>query len=95
MLSICGEGVDLRRGCFYCHSEWIKVEWCVFEMSDELQDDEIDLRELLAALWDGKLLIFYRDLRRFFNLLGIFAQSRAELYRVGHVAPYRRSKFGW
>ncbi|HAL75701.1 MAG TPA: hypothetical protein DCM70_03660, partial [Rhodobacteraceae bacterium] len=27
-------------------------------MSDELQDDEIDLRELLAALWDGKLLIF-------------------------------------
>ena len=27
-------------------------------MSDELQDDEIDLRELFAALWDGKLLIF-------------------------------------
>ena len=24
MLSICGEGVDLRRGCFYCHIEWIK-----------------------------------------------------------------------
>ena len=58
MLSICGEGVDLGRGCFYCHIEWIKVEWCVFEMSDELQDDEIDLRELFAALWDGKLLIF-------------------------------------
>ena len=52
MLSICGEGVDLGRGCFYCHIEWIKVEWCVFEMSDELQDDEIDLRELFAALWD-------------------------------------------
>lgn len=27
-------------------------------MSEELQDDEIDLRELFAALWDGKLLIF-------------------------------------
>ena len=27
-------------------------------MSDELQDDEIDLRELFTALWDGKLLIF-------------------------------------
>ena len=26
-------------------------------MSEELQDDEIDLRELFAALWDGKLLI--------------------------------------
>jgi uncharacterized protein involved in exopolysaccharide biosynthesis len=27
-------------------------------MSEELQDDEIDLRELFAALWDGKLLVF-------------------------------------
>ncbi len=27
-------------------------------MSEGLQDDEIDLRELFAALWDGKLLIF-------------------------------------
>jgi uncharacterized protein involved in exopolysaccharide biosynthesis len=27
-------------------------------MSEELQDDAIDLRELFAALWDGKLLIF-------------------------------------
>jgi uncharacterized protein involved in exopolysaccharide biosynthesis len=27
-------------------------------MSEELQDDEIDLREVFAALWDGKLLMF-------------------------------------
>mgnify|MGYP002042948732 CR=1 FL=1 len=52
------KALTLGRGCFYCHIEWIKVERCVFEMSDELQDDEIDLRELFAALWDGKLLIF-------------------------------------
>ena len=35
-----------------------KLEWCDFEMSEELQDDEIDLRELFAVLWDGKLLMF-------------------------------------
>ena len=58
MLSVRGEGFDLRRGRFHRHIKWIKIEWCDLEMSEGLQDVEIDLRELFAALRDGKLLIF-------------------------------------
>ena len=44
-------------------------------MSDELQDDEIDLRELFAALWDGKLLIFIAT-------CAVFLFSSAYLHRA-------------